>query len=90
MVASDRIGVRTTGNSDVVDITGEVSRALESCGLQDGIITVFVAGSTAGVTTVEYEPGLVGGSGQSLRADRAQSAPYATTLGGETTTGTPT
>jgi len=43
----------------VKDVTSTVSEALKSSGLQEGHATVFVAGSTAGVTTVEFEPGLV-------------------------------
>lgn len=40
------------------DITGQVQQAVLESGLLNGIVAVFVAGSTAGVTTIEYEPGL--------------------------------
>jgi len=43
----------------VKDVTPLVQQALAKSGLQEGQATVFVAGSTAGVTTVEFEPGLV-------------------------------
>ena len=43
----------------MIDITPEVSRELRGSGLGAGLVTVFISGSTAGVTTVEYEPGLV-------------------------------
>lgn len=43
----------------VVDVTDAVREHLRRSGLKDGTVTVFVPGATGGVTTVEYEPGLV-------------------------------
>ncbi|MBI4287862.1 MAG: YjbQ family protein [Chloroflexi bacterium] len=59
MVISKKITLQTTGNSDVIDITAQVAKAVGENGIQSGIVTVFVCGSTAGVTTIEHEPGLV-------------------------------
>jgi secondary thiamine-phosphate synthase enzyme len=59
VVATERIEVRTRGEGEVIDITREVGRAVARSGVTNGIATVFVVGSTAGVTTVEFEPGLV-------------------------------
>ncbi|MCL0089098.1 secondary thiamine-phosphate synthase enzyme YjbQ [Dehalococcoidia bacterium] len=59
MVTSERIRVQTGGNCEIVDITDQVSHAVKESGLRAGTVTVFVSGSTAGVTTVEYEPGLI-------------------------------
>ena len=59
MVKTKRIKFKTKGNCDVVNITGEVSQAIAQSDIADGIATVFNVGSTAGVTTTEYEPGLV-------------------------------
>jgi len=56
---SRKIGFHTKGRDDVVDITSEVSEAVSGSGIGSGTATVFVVGSTASVTTVEYEPGLV-------------------------------
>ena len=50
--------IETRGENDVVNITGQTSKALEESKLQDGIVTVFISGSTAAITTIEYEPGL--------------------------------
>ncbi len=58
-IITDFIDISTNGDSDVVDVTPQVEKLLEQTGLSEGQITVFVPGSTAGVTTVEYEPGLV-------------------------------
>ena len=59
MVKTSTIHLRTRGNHDVIDITPQVAKAVKDSGLEAGIATVFVSGSTAGVTTIEYEPGLV-------------------------------
>jgi secondary thiamine-phosphate synthase enzyme len=59
MVITTEITLQTRGDGDIVDITQEVMRAVEGSGLNGGTVTIFIPGSTAGVTTVEYEPGLV-------------------------------
>lgn len=58
-VVSDLFALETRGNGQVLDITGQVSEAVSRSGLEAGVVTVFVPGATAGVTTIEYEPGLV-------------------------------
>lgn len=47
----------TRGDTDVVDITGEVARCVEEAGVQEGQAVAFVRGSTAAVSTMEHEPG---------------------------------
>ena len=59
MNAVHRLQLQTRGHGDIVDITPQVRAVVAESGLRSGIVTVFVAGSTAGVTTVEYELGLV-------------------------------
>ena len=59
MVKTERLHVRTTGNCQVVNITEQVSKIVAESGMTDGTVTVFNVGSTAGITTTEYEPGLV-------------------------------
>lgn len=51
--------IPTRGHGHILDITGEVSEAVQGSGLERGVATVFVTGSTAGLTTIEFEPGLV-------------------------------
>jgi secondary thiamine-phosphate synthase enzyme len=58
MFRTERIEVRTRGNCHVVNITNEVSEAVAKSGIFDGVATLFNVGSTAGITTTEYEPGL--------------------------------
>jgi secondary thiamine-phosphate synthase enzyme len=59
MVVTERISLSTKGDGDMVDITPQIEEKLAQSGAKDGAVTVFVTGSTAGVTTIEYEPGLV-------------------------------
>ncbi|MEJ2046816.1 MAG: secondary thiamine-phosphate synthase enzyme YjbQ [Dehalococcoidia bacterium] len=59
MVVSKKISLSTKGECDIVDITPQVAEQLSKSGIDNGTVTVFVAGSTAGVTTIEFEPGLV-------------------------------
>lgn len=59
MVKTEKIKVKTGGNCDIVDITEQVSNTITDSGVSNGTVTVFNVGSTAGITTTEYEPGLV-------------------------------
>ena len=58
-VYSDEIHIKTQRELDIVDITGEIQNIVRSSKLHDGIICVFVPGSTGTLTTIEYEPGLM-------------------------------
>jgi len=59
MIVTKRLRVQTRGHTDVVDITPQVAREVDVEGLANGLVTLFVAGSTAALTTMEYEPGLI-------------------------------
>jgi len=59
MVKTQEIRIKTKGNCDVVNLTEKVIEALAGSGIKDGTVTLFNVGSTAGITTTEYEPGLV-------------------------------
>ena len=58
-VITREISCKTKGNPDFVNISAEISEILGSTGLKEGSITVFVVGSTAAITSFEYEPGLI-------------------------------
>jgi len=58
-VTTVRQSVDSRGHGHIIDITSNVNEAVRSSALSAGVATVFVTGSTAGVTTVEFEPGLV-------------------------------
>jgi len=59
MVITRRIEVPTHGQGDTHDITDQVATAVATSEIAAGTVTIFVVGSTAGVTTIEYEPGAV-------------------------------
>jgi len=59
MVVTKQLKIETNGNCDIVNITEHVTTAVGESNIKDGIVTIFNVGSTAGVTTTEYEPGLV-------------------------------
>jgi secondary thiamine-phosphate synthase enzyme len=58
-VVTKEITLQSRGNCDIIDITSEVARRVEKSGTDNGIVILFVVGSTAGLTTIEYEPNLV-------------------------------
>jgi secondary thiamine-phosphate synthase enzyme len=60
MVVNTSIGVRTNGDCDIIDITREVAQKVQEADVRDGTVTIFVAGSTGGLTTIEYEGGVLG------------------------------
>lgn len=53
------IQIKSKGEMDIINITNQASAAIGESNIKNGIITVFVSGSTAAVTTIEYEPGLI-------------------------------
>ena len=59
MVVTQTIQVSTTGQGDAHDITEQVAAAVAAARFSAGIATMFVVGSTAGITTIEFEPGAV-------------------------------
>ena len=55
----DELNIKTKGEVDIVDITSDVQKIVSKSKIKDGIVCVFVLGSTGSITTVEYEPGLM-------------------------------
>jgi secondary thiamine-phosphate synthase enzyme len=58
-IEHEGIAVRTTASMDVVDITEEAAKFADRAGIKSGLFTAAVAGSTASITTIEYESGVV-------------------------------
>ena len=58
-VVTRDITLQSRGNCGIIDITSEVARHVEKSGTDNGIVALFVVGSTAGLTTIEHEPNLV-------------------------------
>ncbi len=59
MVHTSEIKFQTTGDGDIHDLTTQVAEIVSGSSISSGLVTVFVPGSTAGITTIEYEPGLL-------------------------------
>ena len=59
VVANGTIKLRTSAEDEIIDVTGRVQEIVSGSNLRNGLACIFVAGSTAAVTTVEHEPGLV-------------------------------
>ncbi|MBU2491474.1 MAG: secondary thiamine-phosphate synthase enzyme YjbQ [Bacteroidetes bacterium] len=58
-IETKRLPIATKGHNDLTDITSEIVKYLNETGMQEGNVLIFAPGSTAGVTTIEYEPGLI-------------------------------
>ena len=56
-IHTGELRLSTNGDADVIDITAGVQRVVDSAGVNEGIATAFVRGSTAGITTMEHERG---------------------------------
>ena len=56
---TDRFNINTKGFTDIIDITDDVQVIIEKHKPVEAQVTVYVSGSTASITTVEYEPGLL-------------------------------
>jgi secondary thiamine-phosphate synthase enzyme len=59
MIYAQTISLSTRGDSEIKNITGEVQKIAAGSGCSEGVVNVFVIGSTASVSTIEFEPALV-------------------------------
>ncbi|MFC1980666.1 secondary thiamine-phosphate synthase enzyme YjbQ [Chloroflexota bacterium] len=59
MVVTKKISLHTKGNSAIIDITPQVQQQIAEADINNGTVTIFIAGSTAGVTTIEFESGVL-------------------------------
>ncbi len=71
------IAADTKGEGDIVNITGEVEKALRESRVTEGLVHLFVTGSTAALTTIEYEPGVLADLKRSLSHLAPPDIPYA-------------
>ena len=77
MIYTGEISLRTQADGEIIDITAKVQKLLMESGITNGIITVFVTHSTCGITTVEYEPGLIEDLGKAWERLAPKNIPYA-------------
>ena len=58
-IYSEKLNISTRGNNDIINISANLEKVLVNSKINDGVLTVFVVGSTVGITTIEYESGLL-------------------------------
>jgi secondary thiamine-phosphate synthase enzyme len=58
-IHTKKLSEQTAGFCDIIDVTAKVREQIEKQKIERGLVTLFISGSTAALTTVEYEPGLV-------------------------------
>ena len=76
MIATKRISLQSKGHGDILDITRQVEQKVAATEITDGTVTVFVSGSTAGVTTIEYESGVLSDLQQMWESLIPRDIPY--------------
>ncbi len=77
MVITEKIDLRTEGKTEIIDITDKVGYKVANSGIKSGIVTVFMVGSTAGLTTIEYESGLIADFQALWKKIAPENIPYA-------------
>ena len=75
-VNGNSILINTRGDCDIIDITAEIAGEIKNSDITSGIATIFVSGSTAGVTTIEYENGLIADFKDMWERNVPQNIPY--------------
>jgi secondary thiamine-phosphate synthase enzyme len=76
MVVTKKISLQTKGNCDIIDITPQVEQQVAETDINNGTATLFVAGSTAGITTIEFESGLLSDFKGMWERDAPRDIPY--------------
>jgi secondary thiamine-phosphate synthase enzyme len=73
---SETISLSTKGFSDIIDITEPVASVVGNSKIKDGLVTVFCPGSTASVTTIEYESGVLSDLQKAIEKIAPSNIPY--------------
>ncbi len=76
MVVTKKISLQTKGQCDIIDITHQVEQQVAATNINSGTATLFVTGSTAGVSTIEFEPGLLTDFKNMWERNVPQNIPY--------------
>lgn len=82
-VSTHEFGLSTRGDNDVHDLTDRIAEAVKESGIDTGLVTVFVAGSTAGITAIEHERGMIRDLQDFLERTAPADAPYHHNHGGD-------
>ena len=76
MVVTKKISLQTKGHCDIIDITPQVEQQVAETNVNNGTVTIFVSGSTAGITTIEFEPGLITDLQEMWQRIAPENVPY--------------
>ena len=76
MVVTKRIGLQTKGECDIIDITPQIEQQVAETDINNGTATLFVTGSTAGISTIEFESGLLADFQSMWERNIPQNIPY--------------
>ncbi len=76
MIITREISLQTKGRCDIIDITPQVEQQLAATNVNSGTVTIFVSGSTAGITTIEFEPGLITDLEEMWQRIAPENVPY--------------
>lgn len=75
-ISNASLSFKTSSDTDIIDITSHISRKVAESGLTEGQVLVFVPGSTAAITTIEYESGAVRDLKEAIERLAPTSIPY--------------
>ncbi len=76
MIVTKKINFESKGECDIIDITPQVEQEVAQAGINNGTATIFVTGSTAGISTIEYESGLISDLQSMWERNIPKSIPY--------------
>jgi secondary thiamine-phosphate synthase enzyme len=76
MIKSDTVSLNTKGFADIHDITDTVMSTVNKSGIQNGLVTVFCSGSTGGITTIEFETGVINDLKKAIEKIVPSNIPY--------------
>jgi len=76
MVVTKKISLQTKGHCDIINITPQVEQEVTETDINSGTATLFVAGSTAGISTIEFEPGLLSDFQSMWERNVPENIPY--------------
>jgi secondary thiamine-phosphate synthase enzyme len=75
-IVSSELEFKTTGQTDIIDISREVQEGVLQSEIQDGSIVLFISGSTAALTTIEFESGVVNDLRRAIERIAPRDIPY--------------
>ena len=73
---NDEIRVTTTARTDIIDLTPQVTQALKRSSIHEGFVTLFIPGSTAALTTIEFETGVMNDLRKAIEKMAPENAYY--------------